>query len=171
MMSVKSSKTKKISKKKSISKKIKSKQNISDLKKQIKAAEDKHMRLLAEFDNYKKRKINEIEKLIKYEGFDFFKSVLPILDDIDRTLNLKDVIKNKSIFDGFSMIKSKILNLLESKEISTYNSLNESFNPDFHEAIMMKKTKKDSNIVIEEYEKGYMYKDKVLRHAKVIVSE
>ncbi len=170
-MSVKSSKTKKISKKKSISKKIKSKQNISDLKKQIKAAEDKHMRLLAEFDNYKKRKINEIEKLIKYEGFDFFKSVLPILDDIDRTLNLKDVIKNKSIFDGFSMIKSKILNLLESKEISTYNSLNESFNPDFHEAIMIKKTKKDSNIVIEEYEKGYMYKDKVLRHAKVIVSE
>ena len=170
-MSVKSSKTKKTPKKKSISKKIKSKQNISDLKKQIKDAEDKHMRLLAEFDNYKKRKINEIEKLIKYEGFDFFKSVLPILDDIDRTLNLKDVIKNKSIYDGFSMIKSKILNLLESKEISTYNSLNESFNPDFHEAIMMKKTKKDSNIVIEEYEKGYMYKDKVLRHAKVIVSE
>ena len=170
-MSVKSSKTKKIPKKKNISKKIKSKQNISDLKKQIKDAEDKHMRLLAEFDNYKKRKINEIEKLIKYEGFDFFKSVLPILDDIDRTLNLKDVIKNKSIYDGFSMIKSKILNLLESKEISTYNSLNESFNPDFHEAIMMKKTKKDSNIVIEEYEKGYMYKDKVLRHAKVIVSE
>ena len=171
MMSVKSSKTKKTPKKKSISKKIKSKQNISDLKKQIKDAEDKHMRLLAEFDNYKKRKINEIEKLIKYEGFDFFKSVLPILDDIDRTLNLKDVIKNKSIYDGFSMIKSKILNLLESKEISTYNSLNESFNPDFHEAIMMKKTKKESNIVIEEYEKGYMYKDKVLRHAKVIVSE
>tara|TARA_A100001388_G_C28770190_1_gene503353 strand:+ start:1565 stop:2077 length:513 start_codon:yes stop_codon:yes gene_type:complete len=170
-MSVKSSKTKKTPKKKSISKKIKSKQNISDLKKQIKDAEDKHMRLLAEFDNYKKRKISEIEKLIKYEGFDFFKSVLPILDDIDRTLNLKDVIKNKSIYDGFSMIKSKILNLLESKEISTYNSLNESFNPDFHEAIMMKKTKKDSNIVIEEYEKGYMYKDKVLRHAKVIVSE
>ena len=170
-MSVKSSKTKKTPKKKSISKKIKSKQNISDLKKQIKDAEDKHMRLLAEFDNYKKRKISEIEKLIKYEGFDFFKSVLPILDDIDRTLNLKDVIKNKSIYDGFSMIKSKILNLLESKEISTYNSLNESFNPDFHEAIMMKKTKKDSNIIIEEYEKGYMYKDKVLRHAKVIVSE
>ncbi len=170
-MSVKSSKIKKTPKKKSISKKIKSKQNILDLKKQIKDAEDKHMRLLAEFDNYKKRKINEIEKLIKYEGFDFFKSVLPILDDIDRTLNLKDVIKNKSIYDGFSMIKSKILNLLESKEISTYNSLNESFNPDFHEAIMMKKTKKDSNIVIEEYEKGYMYKDKVLRHAKVIVSE
>ena len=49
--------------------------------------------------------------------------------------------------------------------------MDESFNPEFHEAIMMKKSKKDSNIVIEEYEKGYMYKDKVLRHAKVIVSE
>ena len=170
-MSKTTSKLKKTIKKKTNSKSSKSKQNIKELKIKLKIREDKHIRLLAEFDNYKKRKVNEIEKLIKYEGFDFFKSVLPILDDIDRTLNLKDVKNNKSIFDGFSMIKSKIINLLELKDIATYNSLGESFNPEFHEAIMMKKSKKASNIVIEEYEKGYMYKDKVLRHAKVIVSE
>ena len=164
-------KSKKTVKKKTALKSSKSKQSISDLKSKLKTSEDKHIRLLAEFDNYKKRKNNEIDKFIKYEGFDFFKSVLPILDDIDRTLDLKDVKNNKSIFDGFSMIKTKIANLLESKDIVTYNSLNESFNPEFHEAIMMKKSKKDSNIVIEEYEKGYMYKDKVLRHAKVVVSE
>ena len=163
-------KSKKKVKKKTTLKSSKS-QNISDLKSKLKTSEDKHIRLLAEFDNYKKRKNNEIDKFIKYEGFDFFKSVLPILDDIDRTLDLKDVKNNKSIFDGFSMIKTKIANLLESKDIVTYNSLDESFNPEFHEAIMMKKSKKDSNIVIEEYEKGYMYKDKVLRHAKVVVSE
>ena len=132
---------KKTVKKKTTSKISKSKQNISDLKNKLKISEDKHVRLLAEFDNYKKRKNNEIEKFIKYEGFDFFKSVLPILDDIDRTLNLKDVKNNKSIFDGFSMIKSKIANLLELKEIATYNSIDESFNPEFHEAIMMKKSK------------------------------
>ncbi|MAZ61604.1 MAG: nucleotide exchange factor GrpE [Candidatus Marinimicrobia bacterium] len=166
-----SDKIKKTPKKKNISKSSKTKQNINELKIKVKSSEDKHIRLLAEFDNFKKRKVNEIEKLIKYEGFDFFKSILPILDDIDRTLNLKDVKKNKSIFDGFSMIKSKITNLLESKEIATYDSMNENFNPEFHEAIMMKKSKKDSNLVIEEYEKGYMYKDKVLRHAKVVVSE
>ena len=166
-----SAKIKNTPKKKNISKSSKTKQNINELKSKVKLSEDKHIRLLAEFDNFKKRKVNEIEKLIKYEGFDFFKSVLPILDDIDRTLNLKDVKKNKSIFDGFSMIKSKISNLLESKEIATYDSMNENFNPEFHEAIMMKKSKKDSNLVIEEYEKGYMYKDKVLRHAKVVVSE
>tara|TARA_X000001036_G_C20608638_1_gene778080 strand:+ start:207 stop:719 length:513 start_codon:yes stop_codon:yes gene_type:complete len=166
-----SAKIKKTPKKKNISKSSKTKQNINELKSKVKLSEDKHIRLLAEFDNFKKRKVNEIEKLIKYEGFDFFKSVLPILDDIDRTLNLKDVKKNKSIFDGFSMIKSKISNILESKEIATYDSINENFNPEFHEAIMMKKSKKDSNLVIEEYEKGYMYKDKVLRHAKVVVSE
>ena len=165
------SKLKKTVKKKTTTKSSKSKQNINDLKDKLKISEDKHIRLLAEFDNYKKRKNNEIEKFIKYEGFDFFKSVLPILDDIDRTLNLKDVKSNKSIFDGFSMIKSKIVNLLDIKDIETYNSLDESFNPEFHEAIMMKKSKKDSNIVIEEQEKGYMYKDKVLRHAKVVVSE
>ena len=162
------SKSKKTVKKKTTIKSSKSKQNLND---KLKISEDKHIRLLAEFDNYKKRKNNEIEKFIKYEGFDFFKSVLPILDDIDRTLNLKDVKNNKSIFDGFSMIKSKIANLLELKEIATYDSIDEGFNPEFHEAIMMKKSKKDSNIVIEEYEKGYMYKDKVLRHAKVVVSE
>ncbi len=157
--------------KKSKSSSLKLKKNIDDLKNKIKVNEDKYIRLLAEFDNYKKRKINEIEKLVKYEGFDFFKSVLPILDDLDRTLNLKDVKNRKSIFEGFNMIKSKILNLLELKKIVTYDSIGDIFNPEFHEAIMMKKTKKDSNLIIEEYEKGYMYKDKVLRHAKVVVSE
>ena len=55
--------------------------------------QDKNLRLIAEFDNYKKRKSTEIDNLIKYEGFDFFKSLLSILDDIDRTLIIKDVKK------------------------------------------------------------------------------
>ena len=66
-----SSKIKKTPKKKNISKSSKTKQNINELKTKVKLSEDKHIRLLAEFDNFKKRKVNEIEKLIKYEGFDF----------------------------------------------------------------------------------------------------
>ena len=62
--------------------------NLKELKEVVKGKEDKYLRLLAEFDNYKKRKNIEIDNLIKYEGFDFFKSMLSILDDIDRTLNL-----------------------------------------------------------------------------------
>ena len=161
-------KKKSVSKNKSTGKKN---TNLKELKEVVKGKEDKYLRLLAEFDNYKKRKNIEIDNLIKYEGFDFFKSMLSILDDIDRTLNIKDVKNNKSIHDGFSMIKNKITSLLDSKEIIAYESMDESFNPDLHEAVMVKKSSKKSNTIIEEFEKGYNYKNKVLRHAKVVVSE
>ena len=144
---------------------------IKDQEERIKTSDDKYIRLLAEFDNYKKRKNIETDNLIKYEGFDFFKSLLNILDDIDRTLKVKDVKKNKSIYNGFSMIKDKIISLLDSKNIIPYNSLNKIFDPNLHEALMVKKSSKKTNTIIEEYEKGYKYKDKVLRHAKVVVSE
>ena len=167
-------------KKSSISKKKQNKSNI-DLKKykdrikelddQLKNMEDKNVRLLAEFDNYKKRKNSEIDNLLKYEGYDFFKNLLSVLDDIDRTLKIDDVINRKSIFDGISMIKNKILSLLDKDNIISFESINEKFDPDLHEALMVKKSSKKSDVIIEEFEKGYKYKDKVLRHAKVIVSE
>jgi len=167
-------------KKSSISKKKQNKSNI-DLKKykdrikeldnQLKNMEDKNVRLLAEFDNYKKRKNSEIDNLLKYEGYDFFKNLLSVLDDIDRTLKIDDVKNRKSIFDGISMIKNKILSLLDKDNIISFESINEKFDPDLHEALMVKKSSKKSDIIIEEFEKGYKYKDKVLRHAKVIVSE
>jgi molecular chaperone GrpE len=153
----------------SITKKLKD--QITTLKSDLENAEDKNIRLLAEFDNYKKRKNTEIDNLIKYEGFDFFKNLLSVLDDIDRTLGIKDVKGNNSIYKGISMIKNKIISFLDSKNIKSFISKDESFNPDYHEALMVKKTSKEPGFVIEEYEVGYNYKDKVLRHAKVIVSE
>ena len=118
------------------------KSEISDLKELLKKNEDRNVRLLAEFDNYKKRKMIEIDKLIKYEGFDFFKNLLSILDDIDRTLNIKEVKNEKSIYSGISMIKNKIISLLDSHNVVSFESVNEKFNPDIHEALMVKKTSK-----------------------------
>jgi len=147
------------------------KNKIKELEDLLNNSEDKNIRLLAEFDNYKKRKNVEIDKLIKYEGFDFFKNLLTILDDIDRTLDIKDVKNKKTIFDGVAMIKNKILSLLDSQNIVCFESKDHQFDSDLHEALMVKKSSKKSDIIIEEFEKGYKYKDKVLRHAKVIVSE
>ena len=166
-MPVKSNK-KNTTKKKSVNKKT---SKIKELEQTIKNNEQKYLRLLAEFDNYKKRKSNEIDNMIKYEGFDFFKDLLSILDDIHRTLEIKDVKKNKSIFDGITMINNKIKSLLDSKGIISYDSINQDFNPDLHEAVMVKKSSKKANTVIEEFEKGYNYKNRVLRHSKVVVSE
>ena len=166
-MPVKANK-KNVARKKSVNK-----QNvkIKELEQSIKNNDQKYLRLLAEFDNYKKRKSSEIDNMIKYEGFDFFKDLLPILDDINRTLEIKDVKNNKSICDGVTMINNKIKSLLDSKGIISYDSINQDFDPDLHEAVMVKKSSKKSNIIIEEFEKGYNYKNRVLRHSKVIVSE
>ena len=69
------------------------------------------------------------------------------------------------------MIKGKFTSALKDYGVMPYDSLGKIFDPEYHEAIMMKKTKKKKNTIIDEFQKGYMYHDKVLRHAKVIVSE
>jgi len=145
--------------------------NIKKFKAELSDLKNKNIRLLAEFDNFKKRNIEDKRKILKYDGLDFIVSLLPILDDIDRTLSLKELKSNKTIFDGINMIRDKINKMLKEKGIKTYTSLNKSFDTEYHEALMMKKSKKKSGIILEEFEKGYLYHDKVIRHAKVIVSE
>ena len=140
------------------------------LESEIKELKYKNITLLAEFDNYKKRVSTQIANNKKYEGKDIFINVIPIIDDIERVL-IADDIDSKSIISGIDLIKNKFLSVLEDLGVNSYKSVGKLFNPDYHEAIMMKKTKKKTNIIIEEYQKGYTQHDKVLRHAKVIVSE
>ena len=137
---------------------------------ELEELKNKNISLLAEFDNYKRRLSKQMADSSKYEGKDAFIKILPIIDDIDRVLtsNNSDV---KSIIEGIDLIKNKFISVLDELGINSYDSIERTFNPDYHEAIMIKKTKKKSNLVIEEYEKGYTYHDKVIRHAKVIVSE
>ena len=153
------------------------KKNIKNLKNKIKDLEsvidknkEKNILLLAEFDNYKKRIIQEKKNNAKYEGLNIFIKIIPILDDIDRVIESK-ITQDKTVLDGVNLIKNKFISTLNDFGISSYDSLKKEFDPDYHEAIMMKKTKGKSNIIIEEYEKGYMQHDKVIRYAKVIVSE
>ena len=143
---------------------------ITSLEEKVCEYKEKNILLLADFDNYKKRKIQERINYEKYEGQKIFKKIIPILDDIDRVLSLDDI-KDQSVIDGINLIKDKFIGILSDLGVVSYESVDEKFDPEYHEAIMLKKTKKKSNTVIEEYEKGYKYHDKVLRHSKVIVSE
>ena len=144
---------------------------IKKLEVEVSELNDKYLRLLAEFENFKNRSEIEKNNLRKYEGIEVIKSILPILDDFDRTLSLLDVKKNKSIYNGINMIISKIISIFNDLGVESFNSLNKEFDIEFHEALMTKPSKTKSNIVIEEFEKGYKYHDKIIRHAKVIVSE
>ena len=134
---------------------------VSDIK-------DKNIRLLSEFDNFRKRTILEKEKLINYDGEKIITLLLPIFDDLDRTIS-GDYKDSESIQKGIRIIISNINKVLNENEIKHFLSLGEKFNPDLHEALMSQPGKED-NVVVEEFEKGYKYKDKIIRHSKVIVS-
>lgn len=147
------------------------KESIKELENSIKESKDKNTRLLAEFDNYKRRTIEDRNRLLKYDGLELVKSILPILDDIDRTLSLEELKKNEVVYNGINMINEKLIKTLNDMGVVYYNSIDEDFNPDFHEAIMMKKSKKKINKILEEFEKGYKYNNRVIRHSKVVVGE
>ena len=163
-------KTKKVVKKtKKTSKNLK--ENIKELELEVEDLKNKNIRLLAEFDNYKKRNLEERRKILQYDGKDFIVSVLPVLDDLDRTLSIKELKKSDNIYSGIKMIRDKINKILDDKGIKSYKTVGEEFDTNFHEALMMKKSSKKSGCILEEFERGYLYHDKVIRHAKVIVSE
>jgi len=147
------------------------KKEVHSLEGAVNDTKEKNVRLLAEFDNYKRRITESIIEKNKYDGIDLIKEIIPIIDDIDRILNIESIIKEKSVYDGIVLIKNKFLSVLNDYGINSYESVGEEFNADFHEAIMMKKSKKASNIILEEFQRGYKYHDKVVRHSKVIVSE
>ena len=158
-------------KKKTVDKKNKNLLLIEELKGELDSLKDKNMKLLAEFDNFQKRTLIEKDKLRKYDGYNFVKDILPVFDDIDRTLEHKDGVDSKSMLEAITMINSKIENILSKYSIAKINSLDKEFNPSYHEALLQQESDEKEGTIIEEYEKGYQYHDKIIRHAKVVVSK
>ena len=132
---------------------------------------DKNVRLLAEFDNYKRRTQEERIKLFKYAGEELAKAILPILDDLHRTLESDGKGKARSILDGIELIVLKLDKTLEDQGIVPFDSIGQNFDADLHEALMSEKSDKGDNVILKEFEKGYKYNDKILRHSKVVVSK
>ena len=154
-------------------KKIKNKFNVLNKKyknliNENDSIKDKQVRLLAEFDNFRKRTVLEKEKLINYDGEKIITLLLPVFDDLERTIseNYKD---SKSIQKGISIILANIKKILNDNKINQFASIGEEFDPQLHEALMSEPGSKD-NIILKEFEKGYKYKDKIIRHSKVVVS-
>ena len=140
----------------------------------IDKTEEKYLRLRAEYENYIKRNEKEISRILKYDGEHVLKTFLSILDDLDRVVESSKKHKNNEILDfinGIVLIKDKLLKKLDQFEVATFDSEGVKFDPDLHDAMMTKESKDyDDGIIIEEFEKGYKYKDKVIRHSKVIVN-
>ena len=132
---------------------------------------DKNIRLLAEFDNYKRRTQEERGNLLKYGGEGLAKALLPILDDLHRTLETDGKTKARTIQEGVELIMSKLDKTLEEQGIVVFDAVGQDFDPELHEALLSEKSDKEDNIILKEFEKGYRYNDKILRHTKVVVSK
>tara|TARA_B110001454_G_scaffold65068_1_gene63264 strand:- start:20 stop:550 length:531 start_codon:yes stop_codon:yes gene_type:complete len=132
---------------------------------------DKNIRLLAEFDNYKRRTQEERSKLFKYAGKELAKAILPILDDLHRTLESDGKVKARTILEGIELIVAKLDKTLEDMGIVPFDSVGQNFDAELHEALMSEESDKGENVILREFEKGYNYNDKILRHAKVVVSK
>jgi len=164
--------------KKTVKKKVanseldKLKKSVTDLEAALQKGEDEKLRLMADFENLKKRKNDEISNLIKYSGESLIIALIPIFNDLDRILKeSKNVKKSKTLLDGLKITINKLYKILESQNIIKFDSEGEFFDPNFHDAMMTKDSKKKKNIIIEEFEKGYKYNDKVIKHSKVVVSK
>jgi molecular chaperone GrpE len=142
------------------------------LEEQLAELNDKYLRLFSDFDNYRKRTAKERIELAKTAGEDFFKAVLPVLDDFERGLKaMNDASDVNALKEGVELIYNKLNSTLVSKGLEPMTSIGNTFDADIHEAItnIPAPNEEMKGKVIDELEKGYALNGKVIRYAKVIV--
>ena len=142
-----------------------------ELKDRVSELENKNLRLLADFDNLKKRKNQEVQNLLKFSGERIIKDLLPIFDDLDRLSSQSNKIDGEVFQNGIKLMSDKLVKVLSDHNIEKFNALGEVFDSNMHDAMMVQKSNKKKNLIIDELEKGYKYHDKIIRHSKVIVSK
>lgn len=151
------------------------KDEISKLSLENEKLNDKLLRTLAEMQNIKRRNEEEISKLCKYDGEKIITKILPVVDNFERAIMLddRDLSDEVSKFlSGFKMIYTNLLNILEELDVKEIDCKGLEFDPNKMEAVLTDNNKElPSNVVIEVLQKGYTYKDKVIRVAMVKVNE
>ena len=149
------------------------KKQLEVVNEELETVKDQYLRILAEFDNYKKRRNRDFLNLREGAKVALIEELLPIMDDFDRSFNSSKTKKSyKSFYKGVELIYNKFKDILEKQGIEYIDAVGQPFNPELHDAVMRIEAKdQPSNIVIEEALKGYKFKDKVIRYSKVVVSD
>lgn len=138
---------------------------------EVKAAEylDKWQRLMAEFDNYRKRSEKEKADSYDYAVSNTVAEMLPIIDNFERALKVES--SDKALYAGVEMIYKQIMGVLEKLHVTPIEAIGKEFDPNFHNAIMhIDDENLGENIIAEELQRGYLFKEKVIRHSLVKVA-
>lgn len=148
---------------------------ISELEQKLKDAEQNILKEKAETINYRKRKDEEVGKMLKYCNEDLVEEILPTLDNFERAIALDDADLTDELskfLSGFKMIYCHLVNALEKYGVKAIDGFNKPFDPTYHNAVMTEKVEGvKPGMVVEVLQKGYLLKDKVIRTAMVKVSE
>lgn len=147
---------------------------LNEANEKIATLEDKYLRQVAEFDNYRKRTIKEKAELIKNGGERAIESILPVLDDFERALaNMAKDENAAEIMTGVELIYNKFTGILKQNGLQKIETEGADFNTDFHEAIAIIPAPNEAlkGKVLDCVQAGYTLNDKVIRHAKVAVGE
>lgn len=149
------------------------KKNKKDKKdEKIEELTDKVVRQMAEFDNFRKRTEKEKSQMYEIGAKDIIDKILPVIDNFERGLSVvPEDKKDDSFVQGMEMIYKQLMTTLESAGVKVIEAVGQEFNPDFHNAVMhVEDDEVGENIVVEEFQKGYMYRDSVVRYSMVKVA-
>ena len=152
------------------------KENLED---KLKVVEDKLLRTLAEMENQRRRFEKERNEAFEFGGFNFARESLPLLDNVERAIisfqndeKLKQNNDLKKIIDGIEIVKTNVVSIFKKNGIEVIECMNKKFDPNFHQAMLeVEDHSKESGLVVQEIQKGYMMKGRLLRPSMVGVTK
>ena len=150
---------------------------VNDLKEQLEkkqaetdALNDKYLRIVAEYDNFKRRTQKEKEQLYKDSACDIISQILPVIDNLERALSAFGD-KDNDYYKGVEMVMRQTEEIFSKMGVEAIESVGKEFNPELHNAVMhIDDENYGDSIIAEEFQKGYKYKDKVIRYSMVKVA-
>jgi molecular chaperone GrpE len=146
---------------------------IAELEAKIKEMENRYLRLYADFENFRRRTRQEMEAAEKYRAQSLVSDLLPALDNFERALKIEaENEQAKSILQGMEMVYRSVLDALKKEGVEAIEAVGKPFDPHLHQAVMqVEDSSYEPNTVVEEFQKGYKLKDRVIRPAMVKVSQ
>ncbi|ARC68820.1 nucleotide exchange factor GrpE [Bacillus licheniformis] len=146
---------------------------LKELQERLEEKENKLLRVQADFENYKRRARLDLEAAEKYRSQRIISDLLPALDNFERALQIDpDNEQTKSLLQGMEMVHRQILEALKNEGVEQIPSVGEQFDPNMHQAVMQVEDEAyESNAVVEELQKGYKLKDRVIRPSMVKVNQ
>ena len=149
------------------------------IEEKLKNSQDKLLRTMAEMENQRRRSEKEKNDAYEFGGFNFARESLSLIDNIDRAIasfkndeNFKDTPNINKIFDGIEIVKNDLVSIFKKNGIEEISCINKKFDPDFHQAMLeVEDSSKDPGTVVQEIQKGYMMKNRLLRPSLVGVAK